>query len=392
LGDWIDGVNGGNEKVWPNIKSVAKFVMFKKPFEEVLTSQNLINIENFKPKVKGGEITELVKNVVSTTDYRVFPVIQKDLLEDGWEYPDDYKNGGFKAGSYGGNKWGGKFLRAPDIFFTILKNGRFTTLNKIGKIRRGYIPQPYSLYITTKKEIEAKNLKFDHFYPVFSKPSSFKKIILNESNTYILIFDNISEIKDQKILEWFESKKKNLKVRGKDKFELGRREPSQLIIVRTPYDRHIVYLNQGLNVVDHVELLTKDDPKPICAILNSSIYMLFREIYGRSNLGLGTLKFEVMDAKKLPFIILEAKRGILNDLLNKMANREIGTVLEELGLNPSKPIREQEPKPLPDRAELDNIIFDELGLTQEERKEVYWSVCELVKQRLDKAKSLKGDK
>jgi len=392
LGDWIDGVNGGNEKVWPNIKSVAKFVMFKKPFEEVLTSQNLINIENFKPKVKGGEITELVKNVVSTTDYRVFPVIQKDLLEDGWEYPDDYKNGGFKAGSYGGNKWGGKFLRAPDIFFTILKNGRFTTLNKIGKIRRGYIPQPYSLYITTKKEIEAKNLKFDHFYPVFSKPSSFKKIILNESNTYILIFDNISEIKDQKILEWFESKKKNLKVRRKDKFELGRREPSQLIIVRTPYDRHIVYLNQGLNVVDHVELLTKDDPKPICAILNSSIYMLFREIYGRSNLGLGTLKFEVMDAKKLPFIILEAKRGILNDLLNKMANREIGTVLEELGLNPSKPIREQEPKPLPDRAELDNIIFDELGLTQEERKEVYWSVCELVKQRLDKAKSLKGDK
>jgi hypothetical protein len=392
LGDWIDGVNGGNEKVWPNIKSVAKFVMFKKPFEEVLTSQNLINIENAKPKVKGGEITELVKNVVSTTDYRVFPIIQKDLLEDGWEYPDDYKNGGFKAGSYGGNKWGGKFLRARDIFFTILKNGRFTTLNKIGKIRRGYIPQPYSLYITTKKEIEAKNLKFDHFYPVLSKPSSFKKIILNESNTYILIFDNISEIKDQKILEWFESKKKKLKVRRKDKFELGRREPSQLIIVRTPYDRHIVYLNQGLNVVDHVELLTKDDPRPICAILNSSIYMLFREIYGRSNLGLGTLKFEVMDAKKLPFIILEAKRGILNDLLNKMANREIGIVLEELGLNPSKPIREQEPKPLPDRAELDNIIFDELGLTQEERKEVYWSVCELVKQRLDKAKSLKGDK
>jgi len=44
---------------------------------------------------------------------------------------------------------------------------------------------------------------------------------------------------------------------------------------------------------------------------------------------------------------------------------------------------------LPDRAELDNIIFDELGLTKEERKEVYWAVCELVKQRLEKTKSLK---
>ena len=45
-------------------------------------------------------------------------------------------------------------------------------------------------------------------------------------------------------------------------------------------------------------------------------------------------------------------------------------------------------KPLSGRAELDNIIFDELGLTKEERKEVYWAVCELVQQRLSKATSL----
>lgn len=54
----------------------------------------------------------------------------------------------------------------------------------------------------------------------------------------------------------------------------------------------------------------------------------------------------------------------------------------------SEPIREQDPNPLPDRAELENIIFDEFGLTEEERKEVYWSVCELVKQRLEKARSV----
>ena len=40
-----------------------------------------------------------------------------------------------------------------------------------------------------------------------------------------------------------------------------------------------------------------------------------------------------------------------------------------------------------DRNALDDIIFDELELTQEERNEVYWSVAELVKQRLDKAAS-----
>jgi len=38
---------------------------------------------------------------------------------------------------------------------------------------------------------------------------------------------------------------------------------------------------------------------------------------------------------------------------------------------------------------MDNIIFDELGLIKEERKEVYWAVCELVQQRLSKTTSLK---
>ena len=77
-------------------------------------------------------------------------------------------------------------------------------------------------------------------------------------------------------------------------------------------------------------------------------------------------------------------RGLKNN-----SKREIKSIFEECGIDPSKPIREQEPNPLPDRAELDNIIFDELGLTAAERKEVYWSVCELVKQRLEKARSLK---
>ena len=39
---------------------------------------------------------------------------------------------------------------------------------------------------------------------------------------------------------------------------------------------------------------------------------------------------------------------------------------------------------------IDDIIFDELGLTKEERKEIYYSTAELVQQRLQKAKSEKS--
>ncbi|MGB9795010.1 hypothetical protein [Caldisericum exile] len=40
------------------------------------------------------------------------------------------------------------------------------------------------------------------------------------------------------------------------------------------------------------------------------------------------------------------------------------------------------------RKALNEIIFDALGLTEEERKEVYWAVAKLVKTRLEKAKSV----
>ncbi|MCX6822144.1 MAG: Eco57I restriction-modification methylase domain-containing protein, partial [Candidatus Aenigmarchaeota archaeon] len=113
----------GNNK-WPALSNVAKFVMFKKPFEEVLSSKNLIEIESIKVELKEKSITELIKNIVKKDDFRVFPITQEDLLEDGWEYPEDYKNGRFKAGNYEGNKWGGKYLRAPDIFYTILEKGK----------------------------------------------------------------------------------------------------------------------------------------------------------------------------------------------------------------------------------------------------------------------------
>lgn len=60
----------------------------------------------------------------------------------------------------------------------------------------------------------------------------------------------------------------------------------------------------------------------------------------------------------------------------------------ELGINPARPIREQKPNLLPDRKALDDIIFGILGLTEDKRNEVYLAVCELVKNRLEKARSV----
>lgn len=47
-------------------------------------------------------------------------------------------------------------------------------------------------------------------------------------------------------------------------------------------------------------------------------------------------------------------------------------------LETSSVISSDQPYPLPDRKALDDVVFDALGLTEAERKEVYWAVCELV--------------
>ena len=119
--------------------------------------------------------------------------------------------------------------------------------------------------------------------------------------------------------------------------------------------------------------------------LNSTYNMINLELLGISNLGEGAIKLNPTYIKNS--IILASSKRL--KLPPKFVKRRALSIFEEVGIDQSKSIREQQPNPLPDRAELDKLIFDELGLTQDERKEVYWSVCELVKQRIDKARSLR---
>lgn len=66
--------------------------------------------------------------------------------------------------------------------------------------------------------------------------------------------------------------------------------------------------------------------------------------------------------------------------------------------NPEHPYEHVQPENLtleqvknasPDRFDLDSVVFDVLGLTDDERLEVYRAVAQLVKDRLVKAKSVR---
>lgn len=401
---------------WSKLGNIAKFVMFQLPFEEAINSKNLIAIENIKTKVKGKSIIELIENVVKTTDYRIFPIIQEDLMEDGWDYPEGYKNGRFKLGKYDGNKWGGKYLRAPDIFYTILHKGKekLIELRDISDVKFGIKTGANDFFYLDEKMIKEWKIEPEYLLNIIRTSKEIEFTIIKQQDLKFKLFycnkpkEELKNTNALKYITYGEHKKIEIK-KGGDKgkevigyhkletiknrklwYSIGERDYPNFAQTQIFNDRFL-FTDTDNTFVDNVlnEIRLKKDYKTIknkcLSALNCTLSILMIELYGRAALGEGALKLQVNDLKK----ILLFKPDRLER--NIPFKRKVLSIFEELRINEAYPIREQEPKPISDRAELDNIIFDELGLTKEERKEVYWAVCELVKQRLDKAKSLSED-
>ncbi|HAG51326.1 MAG TPA: hypothetical protein DCL42_08320, partial [Deltaproteobacteria bacterium] len=76
LFDYGAPYNGNGKATYRGFNQIARFIMFKKPFEEVINTPNLISIEK-------------ADKILKTDDFRVYPINQEDLLDDGWEYEDE---------------------------------------------------------------------------------------------------------------------------------------------------------------------------------------------------------------------------------------------------------------------------------------------------------------
>jgi len=131
------------------------------------------------------------------------------------------------------------------------------------------------------------------------------------------------------------------------------------------------------------DIYFENKQKDIEIFLNSSVFWLIQSLILRTNFGGGLGKIQTYELEQILILPLENKETA------EFPNIKVRTnIFTEFGFDQNKPIRDQNPNPLPDRKALDDIVFDALGLTEEERKEVYWAVAELVKNRLEKARSV----
>jgi len=151
----------------------------------------------------------------------------------------------------------------------------------------------------------------------------------------------------------------------------------------TPFSPMKLFIDQrvySLSVKEGVPL------EVIVAFLNSSIHFLIKELYGRVNLGEGALDTAVYEIPQYPVItpkLNEKVHGQIVVALSKLSKCNISSIFEELGTDNKEEfsldgIRQN-------RKELDKIFFDIINLNDSEQTEVYKSILDLVKSRVEKA-------
>lgn len=341
-------------------------------------------------------------------DLRVYPKRQSELWDEGYDREDK---------RYIGSKWG-KYIRAPDIFFKILEKGKdkLIPLKEIADVRFGIKTGANEFFYLTEEDIKRWKIEKEFWMHkeggrwvpnyVIKSPRECRSIVVNPEDLkyrVLMIHRDKEELKGTNVLKYIEyGEERGFHLRPtcasrKRWYDLGKREFGDGFWIMTIRSRHITYLN-NIKVFADARLydIYLRKIKPVISILNTTLNILLIEILSRGyGGGGGPIDIKVYEVERIPVPLkLEISEKVLKNIVlsfEKMKIRDIGTVFEEIGANSPDEVSLDKVKP--DRRELDKIIMgDILGLSDDEQLEVYRAVVDLVRSRIDKARSIKSKK
>lgn len=377
---------------WAALSHPAKFVHLRRPFEEGVSAETMVVID----LARAGALD----NVVRTEACRIVPLLQADLLEEGWSHG----RGG--RGAYGGNKWGGKYLRAPDIFYTVLEKGKthLARIRDVAPFRRGITTGSNAFFYLDKEAQERWEIEEEFLRPVLKSPRECRHIMVDPEALEYRVFvcdrsrDELRATNALRYIEWGEAHEVRVRgggergawvrgyqhlrsLEGRKRWYSLEEKKGNIFWAKETHDRLGCFISEEPVACD-CRLYAGDGSTEVKNALNSTVTHLFSEVLARSNLGLGAKSLMVYEVNQsyVPTRIEGLNDGLV------LRDRECGSIFAECGFDPALPIRNQEPGPVADRKRLDAIIFEEFGLTEEEQDEVYYAVCELVQQRLAKGR------
>lgn len=367
--------------VLPGDKNKPKFIMFKVPFEQVLSPFFLEEIEECDERKV-------------TNEYRVLTKSVDDLLTEGVEIDEQALTIDTSSAKYIGNKWGGKYLRAPDIYYTILEKGKgkLVRLGDIADIRFGIKTGANEFFYLTQEKIEEWGIEEEYVKPfLFSlKEIDNYEVSLNRLKKSIFVCDESKDALYKKgklgafnYIRWGEKEgySERPSVSGRKLwYEIPGQMKIDFVSNRFLGERFGFPLNSDNLVCDvfFVGSFLKNDPFLSTCLLNSTLSYLSVEVIARKTYGIGVAYIygpEINNTLLLnPNILNQKQSSSIKDIFSKMRKREIVKIQDEIEYF--------------DRRYIDELVFDVIGLTKNEREEVYSSLCEMVQKRLEKAKNI----
>jgi hypothetical protein len=425
-------------------ENIVRFVAFRVPYEELMPDLMGVALEEIY------EATERKQE----HEYRVTPKTQRELYLEGIEEQEDKQNislvDDWSTQRYVGNKLGGKYLRAPDIFFTILEKvkGKFVPLGEIAEVRLGILTganeffylKPVGMSVKDVVELQGiapttpvrvrndagweGEIEAGWLHPVIKSPREIRTLRVRLEDLSHLLFMPPKEMREGirarqypnalAYIRWGERQGYHQRPTYRSRttwWDLGEREVAMVNcnylindLMRFYFAPSRVYVSDNFQELHGASEL-------IAAIASTTVTQMFCEFRGRTPFGGGLLKVQTYEVKSLPILnpslLVSVQCQRILSAFHRLCERPVRSIFEELGFklcrkrncnHPEHPYEQVMPEALtleqvqqasPDRFELDAVIFDVLGLTNEERLEVYRAVAQLVKDRLLKAKSVK---
>jgi hypothetical protein len=383
----------------------ARFVMFKKPFEE------LARAEVFKA-------IEAVTERQSTPDYRVTARLQRELLEEGLESEGEEAEESsarkpsssgplIKTARYIGNKWGGKYLRMPEFLWRLIDENKLISLAKICHLEYGNKTGLVDFFILTDDRIHEFGIEKQFCKKIITSTEEIERLVVLPEHVEKWVFVcslTLAELKRQgykgaaTYVEWGAQQVTQKKARhtvekvawpevpsvksNRPEWHcISLKEAGDFIVPLLIRERFFFAANpQGLpdtNMFFHGRFADRRKARLGVALINSTITYLLLEIFGRHNIE-GRFNIYGPELKPLPVpnpeLFDSSASGQLIKCFDILAQRSVMKILDEVSQT--------------DRRALDEAVFDVLGLTAGEREAVYEAVVNLVRARLEKARSV----
>lgn len=387
-------------------ENTVKFVQLKRPLEVFVPATDE-EWEKWEAVDKFIDYIESTKDFVEDDRIRIFTKRQGELWDEG-----------LTKGKYQGSKWG-KYLRAPAIFFKILEKGKdsLVPLKEVAEVKRGFTTGANEFFYLTEEQIDdwgiekefwmhKENGKWVPNYVIKSPRECKSAIVYLGDLEYrvLMIHKDKKDLMGTNILKYIERGEE----RGFHKrptcasrerwYDLGEGVKEIIAFPERFWNRFRVFLNRFGAFENKdlygIKLFDMRSTGLTNAFLNSTIAIMFYELYGRSSLGQGVLDIDVWMTERIPVINPKLDISIFQKIekaFEKLSERPVGSVFEEIGAE--KPEEVSLDKVKPDRRELDKRVMSEiLGLTEDEQLEVYRAVIDLVRSRIERARSVKKAK